>query len=48
MLVVGSQRVNVLEEFPFTISESELDYYHQKVNVRCNSWMTCLTERLNT
>ena len=25
---------HVLAQFPFMISEAELDYYHQKVNVR--------------
>ena len=25
---------HVLAKFPFTKSESELDYYHQKVNIR--------------
>ena len=28
---------HVLPQFPFTASETELDYYYQKVNVRVDS-----------
>ena len=31
---------HILAQFPFTITESALDYYHEKVNVRVTSQIT--------
>ena len=36
---------HILTQFPFTKGEAELDYYHQKVNIRV---VSRVTERLKT